>query len=117
MIGDVVAMQAVGTRLEIRRGIGIAHAEVMQIRYEVARRAEGKMPVELQPVSGRWDAWMWCGHGQLIILTAANNLAVQSIERCFASLNLTRFAMAATPTFFRERQFRAISIHAAERVR
>src|SRR5207248_9301635 len=117
MIGDVVAMQAVGTRLEIRRGIGIAHAEVMQIRYDVARRAEGKMPVELQPESGRWDAWMWCGHVELIILTAANNFAVQSIERCLASLNLTQLAMVATLSFFRERQFRSIPIHVAERFR
>src|SRR2546423_15189923 len=97
-------MQAVRARLEIRRGIGIAHAEGMQIRYDVARLPESEVPVELQPISRRWDAWMWCVHVQLIILTAAKNLAVQSIERCFASLNLTPFAMAASPTFFRARQ-------------
>jgi hypothetical protein len=39
----------------------------MQIRYDVARLPEGEMPVELQPVSGRWDAWMWCVHMRFII--------------------------------------------------
>src|SRR5207248_11207784 len=100
-------------------GIGIAHAEIMQIGNDLARLPEGELAVELQPVSGRWDAWMWYVHVRLIILTVARSLAAQSVERCFASLNLTRFAIArfANTTFFPARQFRVISSPAAARVR
>ena len=40
VIGDVVAVQTFGARLEIRRGVSIADPERVQIRHDFARLRE-----------------------------------------------------------------------------
>ena len=51
VIGNVVAMEALRARLEIRRGISIGHAQRMQIRHNLARLSKGEPAIELQSVS------------------------------------------------------------------
>src|SRR5579862_251003 len=53
MIGDVVAVGAFARGLEIGRRVAMAYAQIVQIRDDVARAAEGEILVELEPVSRR----------------------------------------------------------------
>ena len=55
-IGDVVAVRAAGHRLQIRRGVAIADAEVVQIVHDRAGVTEGEAAVELQAIRGKRDA-------------------------------------------------------------
>jgi len=41
--------------LQDRRGVDVADAEVIQVRYELARRLEREATVELEAVRGAWD--------------------------------------------------------------
>ena len=59
VIGDVVAVQAFGARLKIRRRITIADPERVQIRHDLARLRKGELPVELQPVGRAGNARMY----------------------------------------------------------
>jgi hypothetical protein len=49
-IDDVVAVRGPGARLEGRRQVQMAHAEVAQVRQQLARLREPHRPAELQPV-------------------------------------------------------------------
>lgn len=55
VIGNVVGVQTLGARLEIRRSITIADSQLMQIRHEGLRIVEGERAVELQAVGGDRD--------------------------------------------------------------
>src|SRR6266567_23533 len=58
MIGNVVTMQALCARLEIRRCISVAHTERVQIRHDLARLRKSEPAIELQPVGASRNAWM-----------------------------------------------------------
>ncbi len=58
MIANFVAVQTLRPRLKIRRGIGVAHTERVQVRDDFACLRESKLPVKLQPVSATGDARM-----------------------------------------------------------
>ncbi len=62
MIGDVVAMQALGAGLKIRRGIYIAYSERVQIRDSFTRLRKREPPIELQPVGARGNARVFARH-------------------------------------------------------
>jgi hypothetical protein len=51
VIGNVVAVQTLRARLEIRRRVTVADPERVEIRHDLARVGESELPVELQPVS------------------------------------------------------------------
>src|ERR1700730_6239620 len=44
-------MQTFGACLKIRRGVGVAHAQLPQIGNNLSRLGESELTVELQPVS------------------------------------------------------------------
>ena len=50
MVGDVVAMGAARPRLEERRQIAVAHAELVEIGNQLGRLAQAEIAVELQPI-------------------------------------------------------------------
>src|SRR5262245_25885644 len=63
VISDVVAVQALGAGLKIRRRIYIAYSERVQIRDSFARLRKREPPIELQPVGAGGNARMPCFHG------------------------------------------------------
>jgi hypothetical protein len=65
VIGNVVTVQAVRARLEIRRRVAIADAERVEIRHDLPRLGKRELPVELQPVSRSGDARMLRSHAVL----------------------------------------------------
>jgi hypothetical protein len=50
MIGDVVAVQAAGPRLQIGRGVTVGDAEIVQVRHESVGGSEGEAGVELEAI-------------------------------------------------------------------
>ena len=56
VIGNVVAVQALGPRLEIRRSITVADPERVQVRHKSARLREGEVAIELEAISGAGNA-------------------------------------------------------------
>jgi hypothetical protein len=64
VIGNVVTVQALRARLEIGRRITIADPERIEIRHDLPGLLKGELPIELQPVSRRWNAGMLLVHGK-----------------------------------------------------
>ena len=56
VIGNVVAVETLGARLKVGRGVAIADSEVVQIRHDGARIVKRERAVELQPVARSGDA-------------------------------------------------------------
>src|SRR5438094_9320379 len=55
MIGGVVAVQTIRTRLKIRRRARISRAQGVQIGHDGACLRKSEPPIELQPIGGDWN--------------------------------------------------------------
>src|SRR4029453_16752119 len=85
MISDVVAVQALGASLKIGRRINIAHAQLVQIRQDLARLRKREPPIKLQSVSAGWDAWMFRGHSRnFLSFRAKSRNPVALVQHNFA---------------------------------
>ncbi len=57
VVVDVVSMHAAGRRLEQRRRIHMADAQIVEIRHHLTRLLEGEVLIELEAVGRCGDAW------------------------------------------------------------
>ncbi len=63
VVGDVVAVQAAGTRLEQRRGVNMGDAQALKVRHKLPRLLQAKARVKLQTVRSQ-RACLTAGGGQ-----------------------------------------------------
>src|SRR5207247_5749197 len=111
MVGDVVAVQALGACLKMGRRVSIGHTQGMQIRYDLTCLSEREPAIELQSVGRTGNARMlfFCYMSFQAESPAVSGLLFAFSERCAkktarsfdsaAPLGMTRFKSKRV-TFF-----------------
>src|SRR5215472_6763173 len=92
MIGDVVPMQAVRTRLKIWRRINIAHSQRIEIRHDRARLGKREPAIELQPIGASGDAWVLLFHSKKQTSNAQRRTSNTEIQSLTSTLGVRRWA-------------------------
>src|SRR5690242_21540417 len=76
VIGDVVSVQALGARLEIRRCVGMTDPELVKIRHNFSRLLEGEVLAELQAIGRDWNSWMRGFHNVPVVLNGSEGSSI-----------------------------------------